>query len=423
LDIQQKLMILADSAKYDVSCASSGTFRQGRANTLGNATYSGICHSFAADGRCISLLKILMTNICIYDCRYCINRRSNDIRRTLFTPAEIADLTIGFYRRNYIEGLFLSSGIVKSPNDTMELFIHTLKLLRHRYRFNGYIHVKIIPGASAELVHQIGFLADRLSVNIELPSRQSLAKLAPDKTKESIIVPMRQMAGEIEMYKMEKKKYRHSPNFSPSGQSTQMIIAATPESDYDILRLSEHLYRKMNLKRVYYSAYVAVNHDALLPANPRPQLIREHRLYQADWLLRFYGYQSHEIVSESHPQLSENYDPKVNWALHHLDFFPIEIHSADYEDLLRVPGIGMRSAQKIVFHRRAANLSRQDLRRLGIVYKRAQHFITINGRFEGGQSSLLHSLLSERKIERARQLHFDFNDAPSAVQPSITGEL
>ncbi len=410
MDKLEKLIILADSAKYDVSCASSGTTRKGKTGQLGNAVYGGICHSFAADGRCISLLKILMTNMCIYNCAYCLNRRSNDIPRTIFTPEEIAELTIGFYRRTYIEGLFLSSGVVRTPDYTMELILRTLILMRQHYRFNGYIHIKIIPGASQELVNRVGRLADRVSVNIELPSQQSLTLLAPEKNKEAIIKPMSRIRDSIDEYRVERKKHRSTPVFAPAGQSTQMIVSATPDTDYTIINLSEQLYKKMHLKRVYYSAYVPVNHDPLLPRVNKPELLREHRLYQADWLIRLYGYEAQEILSPEHPNLSADFDPKVNWALNHLDFFPVEINRADYESLLRVPGLGLISANKIITQRKVTRLAFEDLQKIGVVLKRAQYFITVNGKFYGAHQlhpyKLAQSLCEHQKS--TSQLEFDF---------------
>lgn len=410
MDKYQKLKILADSAKYDVSCASSGSTRKGKSGNLGNAVYGGICHSFAADGRCISLLKILMTNMCIYNCAYCINRRSNDTARAIFTPDEIAELTIGFYRRNYIEGLFLSSGVVRTPDYTMELIIRTLVLLRQRCRFNGYIHIKVIPGASQQLINRAGRLADRVSVNIELPSQKSLKLLAPEKNKEAIVKPMSLIRDSIDEYRVERKKYRSTPVFAPAGQSTQMIVSATPDTDYDIINLSEQLYKKMHLKRVYYSAYVPVNFDPLLPRVEKPELLREHRLYQADWLIRLYGYEASEILSPQCPNLNADFDPKVNWALNHSDFFPVDINTADYEALLRVPGLGLISANKIITQRKVTRLTFDDLSKIGVVLKRAQYFITVNGNFYCSHDvhpEKLAALLSEHH-ESDKQLEFDF---------------
>ncbi len=362
-----KLTILADAAKYDAACTSSGVVRGGRPGMIGTATNSGCCHTFSADGRCVSLLKVLYTNYCCYDCAYCVNRRSNDVPRTAFTSRELAELTIQFYRRNYIEGLFLSSAVLKSPDYTTERMIETLRLLRTEYRFNGYIHAKAIPGADPGLTHELGLLADRLSVNIELPSESSLQLLAPDKTRAAIFKPMAQIRDGAE-------------------QSTQMIVGATPESDRHILSLTEGLYRKYRLKRVFFSAYMPVSdHKSLpVPAGFKPPLLREHRLYQADWLLRFYGFTAREILDESHPNFDAALDPKSDWALRHPEFFPVEVNRADYEALLRVPGIGMRGAQKIVTARRYGPLSFEGLKRLGIVMKRAQYFITCSGRMLPG---------------------------------------
>lgn len=409
MEIQEKLRILSDAAKYDVACTSSGVKRSGDKKGLGNAHLSGICHSFSADGRCISLLKILFTNQCIYDCKYCINRRSNDVVRTAFTPDEVCTLTMEFYRRNYIEGLFLSSGILHSPDYTMNLIYQTLYRLRNECHFNGYIHVKAIPGADPELVERVGFLADRMSVNLELPTAEGLRTLAPGKTREKILSPMRQVqrgiaaqngryletrasgrTREIGMANSLAHPGRNvwSPrggagarNFVPAGQSTQMIVGATPESDYQMIRVAEALYQNYDLKRVFYSAFVRVNDDSLLPAIPGgPPLLREHRLYQADWLLRFYGFQAEELLSESRPNFNILLDPKCDWALRHLEQFPVEINRADYATLLRVPGLGVKSARRIVAARRSAVLGFTDLKKLGVVLKRAMYFITCSGR-------------------------------------------
>lgn len=381
-----KLTILADAAKYDAACTSSGVVRGGRAGTIGTATNSGCCHTFSADGRCVSLLKVLYTNYCCYDCAYCVNRRSNDVPRTAFTPRELAELTIQFYRRNYIEGLFLSSAVLKSPDYTTERMIETLRLLRTEYHFNGYIHAKAIPGADPGLTYALGLLADRLSVNIELPSEGSLQLLAPDKTRAAIFKPMAQIRDGAAQSKAELKLYRHAPRFAPAGQSTQMIVGATPESDRHILSLTEGLYRKYRLKRVFFSAYMPVSdHKSLpVPAGFKPPLLREHRLYQADWLLRFYGFTAQEILDDSHPNFDEALDPKSDWALRHPEFFPVEVNRADYEAILRVPGIGMRGAERIVAARRYGPLSFEGLKRLGIVMKRAQYFITCSGRMLPG---------------------------------------
>jgi len=369
-DIYTKIEILSDSAKYDVSCSSSGSDNNYKTGQLGAAHNSGICHTFSADGRCVSLLKVLLTNFCIYDCAYCINRVSNDIPRAAFAPRELADLTINFYKRNYIEGLFLSSGIIESEDHTMGLILKTLKILRHEYRFNGYIHVKLIPGSDASLIEEVVNLASRVSSNIELPSNESLKLLAPNKTKEKVLQPLR-LARDISM--------EHSSK--PIGMSTQLIVGATPESDWDILRLSSALYDKALLKRVYYSAYIPINNDKNLPVvATKPPLLREHRLYQADWLLRFYGFGYDEIVGEEHPNLDEEVDPKMSWALHNLQHFPIEINTASKEELIRIPGIGIRSAHKILKARRYKRLSFDDLKRLKISIKKAQYFITSKGK-------------------------------------------
>ena len=386
MEVMDKLTILADAAKYDAACTSSGVIRGAKPGTIGTATNSGCCHTFSADGRCVSLLKVLYTNHCCYDCAYCVNRCSNDVPRTAFTPRELAELTIQFYRRNYIEGLFLSSAVLKSPDYTTERMIETLGLLRTEYRFNGYIHAKAIPGADPGLTYQLGLLADRLSVNIELPSESSLRLLAPDKSRTSIFTPMAQIRDGAAQSKAELKLYRHAPKFAPAGQSTQMIVGATPESDRHILSLTEGLYRKYRLKRVFFSAYMPVSdHKSLpVPAGFKPPLLREHRLYQADWLLRFYGFTAGEILDESRPNFDEALDPKSDWALRHPEFFPVEVNRADYEAILRVPGIGMRGAQRIVAARRYGPLSFEGLKRLGIVMKRAQYFITCGGRMLPG---------------------------------------
>ena len=348
---------------------------------MGNAVAAGICHSFSADGRCISLLKILLTNECIYDCKYCINRRSNDVPRAVFTPQEICDLTLNFYKRNYIEGLFLSSGIIGSPNMTMEMLYQTLFLLRNRHRFRGYIHVKAIPGADPELIRRTGLLADRMSVNLELPTAEGLRSLAPNKHRKNILLPMRQIQTGIAENKNELALYRNAPRFVPAGQSTQVIIGATPESDYQILSVAESLYQKFALKRVFYSAFVHVNEDKALPAAAGgPPLLREHRLYQADWLLRYYGFSAGELLNEKKPNFNILLDPKCDWALGHLEQFPVEIQTAEYAMLLRVPGIGVKSALRIVQARKSARLTFEDLKKMGIVLKRALYFITCSGK-------------------------------------------
>ena len=343
MDIIDKLKILADSAKYDASCSSSGSSRKNKKNGIGNGNVSGICHSWGADGRCISLLKILFSNCCIYDCKYCINRSTNSVRRATFTPREIADLTINFYKRNYIEGLFLSSAVIKSPDYTMEMLIHTVSILRDEYNFNGYIHCKTIPGCSKELIDKLGKLVDRMSINIELPSNDSLKLLAPQKEKNEILSPMTYVSNGIKQNKLDKNKFKSS--FVPAGQTTQLIVGATPESDLKILKLSEGLYHKLSLKRVYYSAYVSINLDKNLPTLESPPLLRENRLYQADWLLRFYGFKADELLDETHPNFNHILDPKCDWALRHIDQFPIEINTADYFTLLRIPGIGVKKTR------------------------------------------------------------------------------
>ena len=380
MDVLKKLTILTDSAKYDVACTSSGVDRAGDETGLGSAVAAGLCHAFAADGRCISLLKVLLSNCCVYDCKYCVNRVSNDVPRAAFTPRELAELTIGFYRRNYIEGLFLSSAVLRSPDYTMEQMIGVLELLRGEYRFRGYIHAKTIPGADPALVARLGLLADRLSVNIELPSERSLSLLAPNKTKRAILGPMRQVSQSAAQSKAEMTVYRAAPRFAPAGQSTQMIIGASPETDYQILRLTEGLYRKYELKRVFFSAYIPVAEDTLLPAlDTRPPLLREHRLYQADWLLRFYQFTAGEILDEQHPDFNPYLDPKCNWAIHNLHLFPVDVNRCPYEMLLRVPGIGVKSAQRIRTARRNGSLALEDLKRIGVVLKRAQYFIVCRG--------------------------------------------
>ncbi len=381
LPLMEKLRILSAAAKYDVACTSSGTEKKNPGFGMGNSMESGICHSFSSDGRCISLLKILMTNECIYNCKYCINRASNDVVRTSFTPEEICELVIGFYRRNYIEGLFLSSGILKSPDVTMELICKTLKMLREDHHFHGYIHVKAIPGADERLVELAGFYADRMSVNLELPTAESLKALAPNKSRKAILTPMRQVQLRREENQNELMLYRQAPKFVPAGQSTQMIIGATRESDLEIVSVAESLYKKFDLKRVFYSAFVNVNQEKQLPATlDGPPLLREHRLYQADWLLRFYEFEAKELLDEKQPNFNIYFDPKCDWALRHLENFPVEINSADYHMLLRVPGIGNKSALRIVKARRTGSLDFSDLKRIGVVLKRAIYFITCKGR-------------------------------------------
>ena len=387
MNLLDKLTILTDAAKYDASCTSSGVIRGSRPGMIGNTSSSiaGCCHSFSADGRCISLLKVLMTNYCVYDCKYCINRRSNDTRRTAFTPRELAELTVQFYRRNYIEGLFLSSGVLRDPDYTTLRMIETLRLLRREFAFNGYIHAKAIPGTSPELVQQLGYLADRLSVNIELPSQKVLAALAPDKSKAAILAPMRLIEAQGRQNKEELVKYRHAPAFAPAGQSTQLIVGATEDSDRHILHLTESLYDRYRLKRVFYSAYVPVVENPLLPAlHTKPPLLREHRLYQADWLLRFYGFRADELLDDQHPNFDPMLDPKCYWAITHPEQFPVEIMTADLGRLLRVPGIGPTGARRILSARRTGLLHFDDLKKMGIVLKRAQFFILCGGRMREG---------------------------------------
>ena len=435
MDLTGKLTILTDSAKYDVACTSSGVDRGGKKGMLGSAFNGGICHAFAADGRCISLLKVLMTNHCIYDCAYCINRRSNDPPRAAFTPRELADLTIGFYRRNYIEGLFLSSGVIRSPDYTMELMCETLSLLRREYRFNGYIHAKAIPGASSDTIQRLGLLADRVSVNLELPSEESLRLLAPDKPKQSILRPMGQITGGITENRSDLAIYRHAPKFVPAGQSTQMIIGATPDSDFQILRLSESLYRKYELKRVFYSAYIPMNQkNALLPVGQPVPLLREHRLYQADWLLRFYGFRAEEILTEQNSFLDPFLDPKCAWALRNLDRFPVEVNTAEPEMLLRVPGIGVTGTKRIVAARRSGQLQLEHLKKLGIVMRRAVYFITIQGKMTPGtvfDSRFIYQNLVADTRKHPGQLPFSpkmeqislFESATSSASTSTAAQL
>lgn len=382
ISIADKLKILTDAAKYDVACTSSGTQRSNDGTGIGSCAQAGICHSFSADGRCISLLKILFTNECIYDCKYCINRRSNDVPRASFIPDEICTLTMEFYRRNYIEGLFLSSGVLKSPDYTMDLIYAALYKLRTTYRFQGYIHVKAIPGTSQELLERLGFLVDRMSVNLELPTAEGLRLLAPHKTRERILAPMRLVQNRMEENRQEIQLYRNAQRFVPAGQSTQMIIGATPETDFQIIHVAEALYKKFGLKRVFYSAFVHVNEDASLPARTGegPPLLREHRLYQADFLLRYYQFQAGELLTEENPNFNIFLDPKCNWALRNLDVFPVEVNTARYELLLRVPGIGYKSAGRIVKARRYGKLDFGDLKKMGVVLKRALYFLTCSGK-------------------------------------------
>lgn len=434
LPIEEKLEILTDAAKYDVACTSSGVERKGKKGMIGNTAASGICHSFAADGRCISLLKILFTNECIHDCKYCINRRSNDTLRTSFTPEEVCDLTIQFYRRNYIEGLFLSSGVRHSPNETMEQIYITLKLLREKYLFNGYIHVKAIPGASPELVEAVGFLADRMSINLEFSTADGLKQLAPGKTREKILLPMRQIQKGIHGQRMlltdgkaealgigltgvpavREAQYpavRAKQDFVPAGQSTQMMVGATQESDYQLLTVAESLYQNYDLKRVFYSAYVALNEDSALPdPGTKPPLLREHRLYQADWLLRFYGFQAAELLSEEKPNFNMYLDPKCEWAIRHLEYFPVEINRAPYDLLLRSPGVGVKSARRIVRARRSEKLTFEHLKRIGVVLKRAHYFITCSGKMMY-RTQIDEDYITRRilELDRKKNWELDYN--------------
>ena len=378
--LMEKLTILADSAKYDVACTSSGASHTAKAGSLGSCYAPGCCHAFTADGRCVSLLKVLMTNCCAFDCSYCVNRKSNDVPRATFSPRELAELTIEFYRRNYIEGLFLSSAVLVNPDYTTERMLKTLRLLRNEYHFGGYIHAKAIPGTSPELLEQLGFLADRLSVNVELPSENSLKLLAPDKGRHSIFRPMKQIAAEGAANREELTLYRKAPKFAPAGQSTQMIVGASPETDYHTLKLTEGMYQKYSLKRVFYSAYIPVTEDTRLPAlDTKPPLLREHRLYQADWLLRFYQFKADEILDEHNQNFNPYLDPKCNWAVQHYGLFPVDVNKAPFEMLLRVPGIGPKSARRIWHARKQASLGLDELKRMGVVLKRAQYFITCRG--------------------------------------------
>ena len=379
--LNEKLRILADAAKYDAACTSSGVDRKNGSMGTGNAVACGICHSFSADGRCISLLKILLTNDCCYDCVYCVNRVGNDTERATFSPDEVCTLTMGFYRRNYIEGLFLSSAVYRNPSYTMELIYETVLRLRTVYHFHGYIHVKAIPGADPQLIQQTGFLVDRMSCNLELPTAEGLRSLAPNKPRRQLLKPMRQIQQQITVSKHEVALYRHAQPFVPAGQSTQMIIGATGESDYQIMSVSEALYGRFKMKRVFYSAYVGVNEDSRLPAvGTMPPLLREHRLYQADWLIRFYGFKAAELLSKRQPNFNLLLDPKCDWAVRHLETFPVEVMTADYYQLLRVPGLGVNSARRICRARRYGGLRFEDLKKMGVVLKRAMYFITCQGR-------------------------------------------
>ena len=432
MDVFDKLKILTDAAKYDVACTSSGVDKKAAPGGIGSASACGICHSFAGDGRCISLLKVLYSNACVYDCEYCVNRRSNDSPRATFEPRELAELTIQFYRRNYIEGLFLSSGVVKNPDYTCERMIEVLRILREEYRFYGYIHAKAIPGADSTLLSRLGTLADRMSVNIELPSQSSLSLLAPDKSKHSILAPMGFIQNRIQENSTELVRYHHAPKFAPAGQSTQMIVGATPETDLQILNLTEGLYKKYSLKRVFFSAYMPVTESALLPSlGTKPPLLREHRLYQADWLLRFYGFQANELLDKDHPSFHPLLDPKCSWALNHLEFFPIEVRTAPYRDLLRVPGIGVTGAKRIITSRRAGSIDFAGLKKLGVVLKRAQYFITCGGRLADGlkvtQDAALRALLPEGGLPEAPpeqlSLFAPQNPTREDVRKCLTGQI
>ena len=405
--IDEKLRILSDAAKYDVSCSSSGSSRKNTNNGLGNAAYSGICHSWSADGRCVSLLKILMTNYCIYDCKYCISRKSNDIERAILTPDEIVRLTINFYRRNYIEGLFLSSGVIKNADYTMEQMIAVAKKLRLEENFNGYIHMKVIPGASRELIHEIGLYVDRVSVNIELAENKALKLLAPDKKPTDISTSMGLIRKNQIQNIEEKKLFKSTPSFIPAGQTTQMIIGAGGESDFAILNRSENLYKNFGLKRVYYSAYVPVNKSGILANTDAVPMVREHRIYQADWLLRFYNFKAEEILDEKNPFIDPLLDPKANWAVQNWHLFPMEINRASYKDLIRIPGIGVTSAKRIVMVRRHNVIKYEHLKKLGVVIKRAKYFITVNGEFMGFRKEspeLIRNALMEKEKMEMQQL-------------------
>lgn len=419
LDLMEKLKILGNAAKYDASCSSSGSARAGK-DGFGDAAMCGICHTWAADGRCVSLLKVLQSNACMYNCAYCINRATSNCPRATFSPDELADLTVEFYRRNYIEGLFLSSGVYRSPDYTMELMTKTLELLRHKHKFYGYIHLKVIPGASPEAIRAAGLLADRLSVNIELPSQQSLKLLAPQKEKAGLVRPMRNIRALKTQNAEERRLFRHAPTFAPAGQTTQMIVGATGESDLDILRLSKGLYSSFEMKRVYFSAYLPVGSHPMLPGRDKPApLLREHRLYQADWLMRFYRFDAEEILDRANADnLDTAVDPKCAWALNHPEFFPVEVNTTDYDLLLRIPGVGVKSAQRIVRARRLAPVHLEDLRKMGVVVKRAQYFLTANGRYGGSappDSPMLHEILSERRAFPQMSL---FGDASQLALPS-----
>ena len=421
-EILEKLKTLAESAKYDVSCASSGTTRKNTPGGIGSTAGWGICHSFTEDGRCVSLLKIMLTNFCIYDCAYCINRRSNDIRRATFSVEELVELTIEFYRRNYIEGLFLSSGVINNPDYTMERMVRVIKELRTVHRYNGYIHMKSIPGASEQIVREAGLYADRLSVNIEIPTEQNLKMLAPEKSHESIFKPMLFIQQGVLESNEERRKFNSAPRFAPAGQSTQMIIGATDESDKQILYTSAAMYQRPSMKRVYYSGYIPVNsYDNRLPALKQPPLVRENRLYQADWLMRFYNFKVDEIVDDAHPDLDLEIDPKLSWALRHPEHFPVDINKADYTQILRIPGIGVKSAKLIIVTRQNGRINASTLKRIGVVMKKAQYFITCNELpvFTVHESSpeYVRRILTEKKIGKGKdnrqQLQLIFDSTPN----------
>lgn len=419
MELLEKIRILADSAKYDVSCSSSGSSRSAIPGGVGNTAAAGICHSFTSDGRCISLLKILMTNYCIYDCAYCQNRISNDVERAAFEPEELIQLTMGFYRRNYIEGLFLSSGVIMSPDHTMERMIRIIKTLRQRERFNGYIHIKLIPGASPHLIHEAGLYADRVSVNIELPEEESYKSITPQKNRIEILKPMKQIATNILANNEEKRILHRTEDFVPAGQSTQLIIGATPASDGKILSLSQNLYKSFQLKRVYYSAYVPVSTHALMPKLSNPPLLREHRIYQADWLLRFYRFSAEELLSDGE-NFDTNVDPKTQWALSNMALFPMEINRVSYEMLLRIPGIGLTSAKRILRARKLSPITYDGLKKMGAVISRAKHFILISGKYYGNFSlrpDLIYEAISEKKDQIQMNLFGEIDESLGLHNP------
>jgi len=430
MELQDKLRVLSDAAKYDVSCSSSGSNRKNIPGGLGNASEAGICHSWTEDGRCVSLLKILFSNECVYDCVYCMNKNSNSVKRATFTPREVIELTLNFYKRNYIEGLFLSSGVVKNPDHTMEQLLAVVKGLREE-KFNGYIHLKGIPGADAKLIQAAGNYVDRMSINIELPSEKSLLTLAPQKKKENILLPMAAIKEDIEVHKEEKKLSRYAPSFLPAGQTTQMIVGASPESDLNILKLSEGLYDRFSMKRVYYSAYIPANANSRLPSlQTKPPLLREHRLYQGDWLLRFYGFTAKELLSSGNPNFDLDLDPKCFWALENLELFPMEINKASYENLLRIPGVGIRSALKIIKARRMGALDYRDLKKIGIVLKRAKYFIICKGKYYGGISiypeNIRRQLIQKPKDDQQQLSIFDLHEKSllqTEAKSKVMGEL